>query len=66
MTNKKKHERRISIRSIRRNPPDIAKLGKAFISLAIAQAEAEAQAESEKEGRKEGRKDEDTTPEGDA
>lgn len=51
MTNKKKQERRISIRSIRRNPPDIAKLSRAFIALAIAQAEAEAQAESEDKDR---------------
>jgi len=48
MTNKNKRERQISIRSIRRNPPDMTKLGKAFIALAIAQAEAEAQNEAEK------------------
>jgi hypothetical protein len=37
--------RRISIRSVRKNPPDYHKLGRALIQLAAAQAEAEAQAQ---------------------
>jgi hypothetical protein len=40
-------ERRISVRAVRRDPPDLKKLSQALISLAIAQAEAEAQAEHE-------------------
>jgi len=40
-------ERRISIRAVRRDPPDLKKLSQALIALAIAQAEAEAQAEHE-------------------
>lgn len=38
-------ERRISVRAVRREPPDLKKLSQALIALAIAQAEAEAQAE---------------------
>jgi len=43
---RKKSDRRISIRSIRKNPPDLHKLGRALIALAMAQAEAEAQAQA--------------------
>lgn len=39
--------RNISIHSIRKNPPDYTKLGRALIQLAQAKAEAEAQAEKE-------------------
>lgn len=39
--------RHISIRSIRKNPPDYTKLGRALIQLAQAKAEAEAQAQEE-------------------
>jgi hypothetical protein len=39
--------RHISIRSIRKNPPDYTKLGRALIQLAQAKAEAEAQAQKE-------------------
>ena len=39
--------RRISIRSIRRNPPDMRKLTRALIALVLAEAEAEAQAQDE-------------------
>lgn len=42
------HSRRISIRSVRKDPPDFKKLGRALIALAMAQAEAEAQAEAAK------------------
>jgi hypothetical protein len=49
MTNKKqKPERRITIRSVRRDPPDMTKLGRALIALAMAQTEAEAEAEDTK------------------
>jgi hypothetical protein len=41
-------ERRISVRGVRRDPPDLKKLSQALIALSIAQAEAEAQAEHEK------------------
>jgi len=42
-------ERRISVRAVRRDPPDLKKLSQALIALAIAQAEAEAQAQAESE-----------------
>lgn len=38
---------RIVIRSVRRNQPDISKIAKAVISLALQQAAREAQAEQE-------------------
>jgi hypothetical protein len=44
---RKQSDRRISIRSIRKNPPDLHKLGRALIALAMAQAEAEAQVQAE-------------------
>lgn len=44
---RKQSDRRISIRSIRKNPPDLHKLGRALIALAMAQAEAEAEAQAE-------------------
>lgn len=40
--------RRISIRSVRKNPPDLGKLGRALLALAIAQAEADAEAQDPK------------------
>ena len=40
-------DRRISVRAIRRDPPDIKKLSRALIALAMAQAQAEADAEQE-------------------
>lgn len=43
---RKEPNRRISIRSVRKNPPDMGKLGRALIALAMAQAEAEAQAQT--------------------
>jgi len=45
---KKEPGRRISIRSVRKNPPDMGKLGRALIALAMAQAEAEAEAQATK------------------
>lgn len=44
----KQPERRISVRAVRRDPPDLKKLSQALIALAMAQAEAEAQAEHER------------------
>ena len=44
MTNRQA-TRRISIRSVKRNPPDLSKLGRALIDVAAAEAEAKAQAE---------------------
>jgi len=43
---KEEPSRRISIRSVRKDPPDLGKLGRALIALAMAQAEAEAQAQA--------------------
>lgn len=40
-------ERRISVRGVRRDPPDLKKLSQALIALAIAQAEKNAQAAHE-------------------
>jgi hypothetical protein len=37
-------QRHISVRSIRRDPPDLRKLSRAVIALAMAQADAEVQA----------------------
>ena len=36
-------ERRIRVKGVRRHPPDLKKLARAFVDLAQAQAEAEAQ-----------------------
>ncbi len=41
-------ERRISVRSVRRDKPDVRKLARALIGLAMAQAEADARSEREK------------------
>lgn len=53
-------ERHIRIRSVRRQPVDIKKLGRALIDLAQAQAEADAQAEHERRRRR--RQDKDKRP----
>jgi hypothetical protein len=37
-------ERRITITDVRRDPPDVQKLARAFLALAVAEAEAEAKA----------------------
>jgi hypothetical protein len=37
-------QRNISVRAVRRDPPDLRKLSRALIQLAIAEAEAEAEA----------------------
>ncbi len=41
-----KRERRISVRAVQRDQPDVRKLARAVIALAMAQAEADAQAEA--------------------
>jgi hypothetical protein len=41
------HERRISVRGVRRAEPDLKKLSQALIALAIAEEERAAQAEHE-------------------
>jgi hypothetical protein len=43
--NSHKREHRFRVRGVRRDPPDIKKLSKALIALAMAEAEREAQAE---------------------
>ena len=47
---KREPDRGISIRSVKKNPPDMRKLGRALIALAMAQAEAEAQAQADAQG----------------
>ena len=42
-------ERHISVRAVRRNPPDLRKLSRAVIQLAMEQAAAEAAAQSDAE-----------------
>lgn len=52
--NQQRRDQRIRVRAIRRDPPDVRKLGKALLALAMAhaQAEAEAQAEHAKQAKK--------------
>ncbi len=40
-------ERHISLRAVRRDPPDLKKLSRALITLALAEVEAEAQNQNE-------------------
>lgn len=42
-------ERHISVRAVRRDPPDLKKLSRALITLALAEVEAEAQEQKEGE-----------------
>lgn len=42
-------ERHISVRAVRRDPPDLRKLSRAIVAIALAQAEAEAQAQDQAE-----------------
>jgi hypothetical protein len=46
----KRQERRLTVRSVRRDPPDIGKLSKALIALAMAEAEREAVAQEQVPG----------------
>lgn len=41
-----KPERHITVRSVRRDPPDLRKLSRAVIAMALRDAEAEAEAEA--------------------
>jgi hypothetical protein len=41
----KRRERRISVRAVRRDQPDLRKLSRALIAMAMAEAEAEADAQ---------------------
>lgn len=43
---KARRERHISIRAVRRQPPDLRKLSRAVIAQALAEAEAEAAAQA--------------------
>jgi hypothetical protein len=45
---RKGRERNISVRAVRRDPPDLRKLSRALIQLAMAQAEADAHAAATK------------------
>jgi hypothetical protein len=42
-------QRNISVRAVRRDPPDLRKLSRALIQLAMAQAAAEAEAEQDQD-----------------
>ncbi len=43
----KPKERRISVRAIRRDPPDLRKLSRALIELAMAEAAAQAETQND-------------------
>jgi hypothetical protein len=47
MARRRQQSRQIRIRSVRRDPPDLHKLSRALIALALEQAEAEAEAKRE-------------------
>jgi hypothetical protein len=47
---RKGRERHISVRAVRRDPPDLRKLSRALITLALAEAAAEAEAEAQASG----------------
>lgn len=42
-------DRQISVRAVRRDPPDLRKLSRALIQLAMAQAEADAEQQATKD-----------------
>jgi hypothetical protein len=42
-------QRNISVRAVRRDPPDLRKLSRALITLAMAEAEAQAQEQAQDE-----------------
>ena len=44
---RKGRERHISVRAVRRDPPDLRKLSRALIALAMAEAEAAAEAQTQ-------------------
>ena len=43
------HERHVSVRAVRRNPPDLRKLGRALMELAMSQAAIETAAQQQVE-----------------
>ena len=47
--NTRGHQRRFSVRAVRRDAPDVKKVSQALIALAIAEAEKDAQAQHEKD-----------------
>ena len=47
----RRRERHISVRAVPKDEPDLRKLSRALIQLAMAQAEADAQAQAAKRGR---------------
>jgi hypothetical protein len=50
----RRNTRRIRIRAVRRDPPDVKKLGKALLALALVQAQAEAEAQAQHKPKGEG------------
>ncbi len=46
-----KRNRRVRVRAVRRDTPDIKKLSRALIALALEQAQAEADAQAERDGK---------------
>jgi hypothetical protein len=46
----KSRERHLSVRAVRRNPPDLQKLSRALLAVAQAEAEAEAEARASQAG----------------
>lgn len=46
---RRQEERRLSVRAERRRSPDVKKLSRAFIGLAMARAKAEADAQAQQE-----------------
>lgn len=51
---KNTNKRKVTIRTVRRDPPDLRKLSRALIALAIAQSEADAEATAEADDEPEG------------
>jgi hypothetical protein len=54
MSKDNNHGRRIVVRGVRRDPPDLKKLSRALVALALEQAQAEADAQAEYEQQAEG------------
>ncbi|SHT79861.1 Uncharacterised protein [Mycobacteroides abscessus subsp. abscessus] len=54
-------ERQITVRSVRRDPPDLRKLSRAVIAMALADAEAQAEARDAMNGIETPNRDQDQT-----
>ncbi len=52
MTKRRSEDRRVRVRAVRRDPPDLKKLSRALIALALAQAQAEVDAQAEHEAKR--------------